>query len=150
MITKDWLSIVQILVTIAGMYVGPKLAIRYSMKQFHSTKWWERREQLYTSLLESLSFLRYYYAEQLDAAQMQGRWNPSEADKKNYAESIERLQKSIEFGSYLLSEESAKVITAVVFAGGDSAYEYFDSKIDAVIKATGIVRNEANLNVKVS
>ena len=56
---KDWIPGVQILVTIVGMYIGPKLAIHYSLKQFRSQKWWERKAEVYHSLMGHLAILKH-------------------------------------------------------------------------------------------
>jgi hypothetical protein len=145
---KDWLTVVQILVTLAGMYVGPKLAIHYSLKQFHSTKWWERREQLFTLLLESLSFLRYHYDKLLHAEQMREGYSPPETDRQEATAAFERLKKSTEFGSYLLSDESAKAIQIVLWADGDYAAEYYEDQLNKLVKAIDVVKKKANLNIK--
>jgi ABC-type arginine/histidine transport system permease subunit len=44
-----------VLVTLIGLFVGPLIAVRISLKQFHSQKWWELRAEAYSKIMGQLS-----------------------------------------------------------------------------------------------
>jgi hypothetical protein len=71
---ENWIGIAQIGVTIIGMFIGPMLAIQWSLRQFRSTKSWEQATQAYSELLKQLAILKHtnrlYYDHAISARRM--------------------------------------------------------------------------------
>jgi hypothetical protein len=56
---ENWIGVAQICITLVGILAGPWIAVRWSLSQFRSTKWWERQEQIYTNAITLLSFVKF-------------------------------------------------------------------------------------------
>jgi hypothetical protein len=56
MTPKDW---IQIAITLSGMVLGPLLAVRLSLKQFHSQKSWEHKVEAYNKVMGHLAILKH-------------------------------------------------------------------------------------------
>jgi uncharacterized membrane protein YccC len=56
---EHWIAFVQISITLVGMFIGPWLAIKWSIQQFRSTKSWEQSTQAYSDLLRQLAILKH-------------------------------------------------------------------------------------------
>jgi len=39
------------------------LTVKFSIKQFYSQKWWEKKAEAYSNIIEKLSYLQYYFGE---------------------------------------------------------------------------------------
>lgn len=42
------------------------ITIRCSLKQFFSQRWWEKKVEAYSNIIEHLSYLQYYFGEWFD------------------------------------------------------------------------------------
>jgi hypothetical protein len=57
---EHWIAVIQIVITITAMLVGPWLAVPWSMRQFHSQKWWEEKQKAYSVILSDLGHINWY------------------------------------------------------------------------------------------
>ena len=61
-----------ILVVIASV-ITTYVTVKLSIKQFYSTRWWEKQAEAYSHIIEHLSYLQYYFGERLDMREV---WSP--------------------------------------------------------------------------
>jgi hypothetical protein len=63
MTPENWIAVgsasVTAVLTGLGLYFGPKLAVKQSIKQFQSQKWWDERYKAYTTILDALSIIQH-------------------------------------------------------------------------------------------
>ena len=62
------------------------VTVRLSMRQFYSQRWWEKRAEAYSQIIEHLTFLQFYYGEWI-SEEMDGKV-VSDADKERFLEII--------------------------------------------------------------
>ena len=56
---KTAMSIVTEVTALIGIFVAPWLAVKLSLKQFRSTRWWEKQAETYSNIMEKLKTLQY-------------------------------------------------------------------------------------------
>jgi len=99
-------------VSILTSYVTVKL----SMKQFYSQKWWEKKAEAYSNIIEQLSYLQYYFGEWLDEGV--GMKELSDEDRKRlkqgYGQAKEYITKAAAIGAYIVSNNTAKTLEEIV------------------------------------
>ncbi len=142
------ISIAQITVTLIGMFVGPWLAVRWSLKQFRQNKWWEEKGQVYRTLLEDLSWLRQQNIIFLQAAEEGEEYSASEYINNLEREVRQRINRCIGFSSYLISKDAAKALEDAIQPTGDGDLEYFDDAIGKCDRALSLIREEASLEIR--
>lgn len=84
------------------------ITVNLSMKQFYSQRWWEKKAEAYSTIIEHLSYLQIYFDAYLENA-----YNYKIIDKKheeklssNYQQATETLKKSVAIGAYIISDEA--------------------------------------------
>lgn len=111
---ENWIALSSALlstfVTAFGLYLGPKLAVRRTVEQFRSTKWWEKQQEAYSILLGHISTIRYDARLELAAIEegydrARGKFL-QELTRTAYFE-VERFTAQ---GDYLISTDSARAL----------------------------------------
>ncbi len=113
MTTKDWLSL---LVTLIGVFAGPALAVRWSIKQFQSQKWWELKAEVYSNIMGQLSAVRQALDLWIDLAESR-RGASAEQKKlvsKEYSDAKHALGKTAAAGAFIISDEASKALSRLV------------------------------------
>lgn len=93
------------------------LAVRLSIRQFHSQRWWEKKAETYSTILERLSELQFTIGEFWEDVVL-GRGigpstGPSEEDLrlgKMHQEARVAVSKAAAMGSFIVSSEAAGVL----------------------------------------
>jgi len=100
---------------ISGLLIAIVTAIvtvRLSLRQFYSQKWWGKRAEAYTSILESLHYMKRSFDEEFNADLM-GR-ELSEARqkqlRKKFLSGYDELQKRLDISHFILSDEANKAL----------------------------------------
>ncbi len=124
----------QLLVTIVGMFVGPWLAVRSSLKQFRSQKWWERQGEVYGQVLENLAVVKHSVTAKLDYERhpdfMVG---PSPLVESQVEPAVAKLIQIAATGPYYLSEEASHALDKFVKEWG---MDLGSGKIDELGRST--------------
>jgi hypothetical protein len=114
-----------IIVSVLTAYVTVKLSIR----QFYSEKWWEKKAEAYSNIIEQLSYLQYYL-ERWYSDEIGERLLREEAKAKIWEE-YERveleLKKVAAAGAYIVSDNTAIALKDVISVFNQPGYRY-DSK----------------------
>lgn len=96
------------------------LTVRLSMKQFYSQRWWERKAEAYSRIVEHLSYLDYFFDQLLRQGVGGFDWyDPmKEGDKqwllKAYREGREAIAKAVGAGAYIVSDDTASTLRSLL------------------------------------
>ena len=91
------------------------VTVKLSMKQFYSQRWWERKADIYSKLIERLSYLKYYYSDDIDF--ILGARTPPGDGKASFEaqqQSIIFLEGIVAMGEYLISKETADALSELL------------------------------------
>lgn len=107
--------VVRIVTAIFIAVVSAFVTVRLSLNRFYVEKWWERKANAYTTIIEAIHHMRHYCNEQLDAASedrdlSEKREKELESRRKDAADEI---QKAIDVGSFVLNEEAAELLASL-------------------------------------
>jgi hypothetical protein len=113
---KNMMSIVGVVITLIGIFVAPWLAVRLSLKQFRSTRWWEKQAEAYSNIMEQLAALQYtlgiWYDESLHLKDLSK--SEKETLNEKYGEAREIIEKAAAAGAYLISDGASKTLTTLI------------------------------------
>jgi hypothetical protein len=138
------------IVTLVGVFVGPWIAVRISVGQYASQKWWERKADTYARLLEALSILRWNASQEYNKLLHLSSFEYTEPPDKD--SSLIVLAKLTAQGNYMISERAVKALTEFIRSftdepTGDIA-DTIGRQIDAADLCLNVIREEANADVK--
>lgn len=102
-----WITLGNLVLTAIGLYFGPKLAVKRSLEQFRSQKWWERQHDTYTHILEDLSTMFAHHASLCDEITQSIKYSPSTETWEQIRIANNRLELTSITGAYLISERAA-------------------------------------------
>lgn len=131
------------------------ITVRLSMKQFYTQKWWERKADTYSKIIEELSYLQYYFGELFDEGIQIKKINSDVHEElwKNFSNSKQQIFKIYASGAFIISEKSTKALEELVknieqeSSNGDYVGD-FDRWYGAVKKCIQIIRDEAKKELK--
>jgi hypothetical protein len=154
---ENWITIVGTALTATltafGLYYGPKIAVRRSLEQFRSQKWWERKASAYDELIRAASRLLAYHSDCWEQQTRGWRWTEDrqkESDEK-HREALAVLETFSDLGGFVISEAAGKVVKRLQASeeptGGENPVEYHDRASDALIKELVVLKECAVLDL---
>lgn len=88
------------------------VTVRLSIRQFYSQRWWEKKAEAYSSVIEQLSYLHLYYGRWFD--HLVGNRQLDDEDKAQlearYRQATESVEKATAAGAYILSDQAATAL----------------------------------------
>lgn len=108
--------LIQIFPGIFSALLGSYFSARWSIKKFHHEKWWERKYQAYTEIINSLYEANLYFELQKDDY---GHDSSHEVDKvrelakKNFIAYL-KIKKTIDIGAFIISEKAHAVLQELI------------------------------------
>ena len=113
---KNVTIIVSLAINLIGVLLAPWLAVKRSLKQFRSTRWWEKQAEAYSEIMEQLRTLQYALGRWCDESSHLIDLSKSEKEtlNKKFVEAREVLEKSAAAGAYLISEEASNALTILI------------------------------------
>ncbi|MFF2484610.1 hypothetical protein [Paenibacillus sp. NPDC058071] len=130
--------------------ISSYITVRLSKSQFYSQKWWEKKEEAYSNLIEQISYLLYYFEKYSEHSI--GIIEISEQERKQMEEEYRVVQKAVKksaaVGSFIVSELSAKALTELIKEldiekVGCHMFDNFDRWFEATKSCINIIRKEA-------
>lgn len=94
--------------------IAAYVAVRLSLRRFYSEKWWEKKAEAYSAILEALHYMKRSFDEDWDA-EVTGREVPEERKEelqKKYREAYDELKKRIDVEQYVLSDEAVAELSS--------------------------------------
>jgi hypothetical protein len=132
------------------------VTVRLSLKQFYSQRWWERKAEAYSSIIEQLSYLQYYYRK-LEGAELGAESLDPDRRKelgKKATEAMEFLEKSAAAGAYAVSKETADAVftliqeLVIVRGVAEGPMDLIGSSWEALTKCMAVVREQAKVDLQ--
>ncbi len=151
-------SVEQVLLTVLpGLVVGVLTAVvanRLTLNRFYTERWWERKADTYSKIMESLYHMVNYTGQQMR--------DPATRDKEIEQELLSRSMSATQqidqitsIGAFIISKTSAMRLTVLRkelenAAKADDWYEYLEAEYSALADCIRDIREIANddLHVK--
>jgi len=143
---ETWIGIAQIIITLIAMWLAPWLAVKWSLKQFRSQKWWEEKQEAYKTVLECLSIIRYHYANRFDALVKSYRYEPHEDTSERVRLAHRELELHSATGAYLISNGAAEALHKYeiqINVTEQSERQTYETYRDAASECIDVVKAEA-------
>ncbi len=104
--------ILQFVLTAATAVGASFFTARFALRRFYSEKWWEKKYEGYSSILESLHYIARDFDEEWDAM-TRGREIPD--DRKDelsakFREAKDELAKRMDIGQFVISDAAVAVL----------------------------------------
>jgi hypothetical protein len=135
------------------------LTVRLSLRQFYSQKWWERKAEAYSKILEQLATLDFYYGElQLELVKNNMEYStPSAKLNKDFDEARERLIKAAGAAVYVVTPDTINAVNHLIgkldleFFGMTDDYDHFlDLCRGALGQCIQVVKQQAQVDLQVA
>jgi hypothetical protein len=132
------------------------LTVRLALRRFHKEKWWEKKQEMYSSLLETLHHLKNYAAEHYE-----GQMNPDhitdekrEELTKDWKQFSREFAKLIDLASFHLSNEAVAVLDQYVkkkaeARKSDDIFDWIDGDLAAATECLEELKKAAKRDLKV-
>lgn len=143
--------------SIATAIVTALVTVRLSVRQFQSQKWWERKVDAYTRIIEALQAMYRFDTEAFDA-DVEGRELPEEYAKRlrnEWSAGRDELEKAVGYGTLVISAEAYRALMELQ-DGIDAARrertwaEHLDTEGAALAACLGDLRRFAAKDLGVS
>ncbi len=151
-----------VIILVSGVIIAivtAYLTVRLSLKRFRTERWWERKAETYSNILESLHLMKQYY-DALIAAELNYQEISDERGKEIWGRwkgGIEEIARVTDIGSFIVSDEAVRRLEQLQgdldLDGPDatkSFYEFLEDQFEKIQKCLSEIREIAkeDLNVK--
>ena len=132
------------------------LTVRLAIRRFHEEKWWEKKQEMYSSLLETLHHLKNYAAEHYE-----GQFDPDyitdekrEELTKDWKQFSREFAKLLDLASFHLSSEAVAVLDEyekkkAEARKSDNIFDWIDGDLVAVSWCLEKLKKAAKRDLKV-
>jgi hypothetical protein len=113
---KEWTPVINIIAGIAIAVLTSWLTVQFALRRFRSEKWFERRLDAYTKIIESLHFMKRCTDRQLRAEEAGGCEIAREVQEEivqMYNTGFADLRRLTDMGALVFSSEAVTVLDAV-------------------------------------
>lgn len=92
------------------------ITVRLSIKQFYTQKWWEKKADTYSKIIEELSYLQFYFGELFDEGVQIKQISDEDREelRKKYKNSKQLIFKTYASGAYIISNNSIKALEELI------------------------------------
>jgi hypothetical protein len=107
------------IVTLLGVVAGAVATYRSASSQhemelekFYTEKWWEKKDEAYSHIIEQLARLRYYYGRWLDSLETGRDFTDEERKRlgKEHNQAKEEIERAAAAGAYAISDEASSAL----------------------------------------
>jgi len=108
-----------IIALIAGVVISVVTAyvtVQLSMKQFYSQKWWEKKAETYSNIIEHLSYLQYYFEEWFAEGVHEKELSSIDKERLSdgYRQARESIIKASAIGAFIVSDKTTAVLETLL------------------------------------
>ena len=142
--------LVALIPALAVSVITAYITVRLSLKQFYSQRWWDKKAEAYSQILEHLSYLKYYYSEWFDELQADVIMSTDHKKKlfEGYQRSRESVTRAAAIGEFIVSETTTKALSRLLSElfkqhFEENFYEAVEKSRDAVAECIKVVREDA-------
>lgn len=88
------------------------LTIRLSLRKFYTERWWERKADAYSRIVEALHKHKNYDEQKLEIemSDQEDDQNKEKKLEKQWANANAELQRAVDFGAFVISEEIEEIL----------------------------------------
>ncbi len=151
-IYKELISLVpSMVIAIITAYV----TVRLSLKQFYSQKWWEKKAEAYTNVIESLAIMQHYMGLWFDELITYKR-SDEEVNRRfaaDYQKHCDYIIKISTQGAFIISNEVANELEMLIKELNKDEQDLiadYDNTFSAIKKSIEKIRSLAKKDLKVS
>lgn len=109
---SDWQPLLNLGTSLVVALVSSWLTVKFALRRFYSEKWFERRVDAYTKVIEALHFMKRCTERQLRAAE-RGADLPKEIEDElvnSYRRGLADLRRLTDMGALLFSHEAVSIL----------------------------------------
>ena len=157
-VTQEWIPDIlkAVLPGIAISVFTSILTVRLAIRRFHEEKWWEKKQEMYSSLLETLHHMKNYVAEHYEG-QLDSNYITDEKReelKKDWKMFSQKFAKLRDLASFHLSSEAVAVLERyekkkIEANKSDSLFDMIDGELAAVSECLEELKIAAKRDLKV-
>lgn len=138
---SNWQPLINLLAGVPVALLTAWLTVKFALRRFQSEKWFERRVDAYTKVIEALHFMKHCTERQLRAA-MCGNDIPKEIEDEliaSYRRGLSDLRRLTDMGALLFSSDAVAILDRLnkeLLAAMDeqSWWEHLDAEQVAISK----------------
>ena len=138
---SDWQPVVNLFGGVLVALLTSWFTVKFALRRFQSEKWFERRVEAYTKVIEALHFMKHCTERQLRAEE-RGTDIPKEIESElvsSYRIGLADLRRLTDMGALLFSSEAIEVLdtlnTELLAATGEKSWwEHLDAEGVAISK----------------
>jgi len=138
---SDWQPVVNLLIGVPVALLTSWLTVKFALRRFQSEKWFERRVEAYTKVIEALHFMKRCAERQLRAEE-RGTDIPEEIENElvsSYRKGLADLRRLTDMGALLFSLDAVEILDTLyteLSAATDeqSWWEHLDAESAAISK----------------
>ncbi len=135
--------------------IASYITVRLSLRRFYSEKWWEKKAEAYSAILEALHYMKRHFDENLDA-EMMAREIPEDRMQdlqEKFQKAFDELTKRIDIGQFVLSDEAVAELSSFQKAydkasEAESWDQYLEKSWVAINNALTRMRTVAKTDLK--
>jgi hypothetical protein len=144
---SDWQPLLNILAGVPVAVLTSWLTVRFSLGRFRSEKWFERRLDSYTKVIEALHFMNH-----CTETEMRAEVEGYEIDEKakaellaSYAKGRSELRRLTDMGALIFSPEAVALLDTInsellAASNAQSYWEHLDAEGAAIAKCLSALR----------
>ncbi len=132
------------------------ITVQLSLRRFYSARWWERKAEAYSKIVESLSHMKNYTDRTLNAY-YRGNEIPADLQKTLQAkrrDGFEEISKAADMGAFIISEEAVNLLRNFINRPSEIDEEsdwtdYTEKELKAVNECLATIRGIAKRDLEV-
>lgn len=132
------------------------LTVRLAIRRFHEEKWWEKKQETYSNLLEALHHLKNYAAEHYEGQMNPDHITDEKRDEltKDWKRFSRELGKLRDLASFQLSNEAVAILDEyerkkVESQKSENIFDWIDGDLAAVSECLEKLKKEAKRDLRV-
>ncbi|MGO8763256.1 MAG: hypothetical protein ACLQUS_14825 [Desulfobaccales bacterium] len=144
--------IISFIISVVSAVVSARVTLHYALKRFYFEKWWERKAEAYTSILEALHHLKNHIDHELEFNKI----HPSLYEKgqkvlneltEKMKDAIDEIRKQADIGAFVISEEAVNALHTLLTELEESVSKLKIPAITEVINSKQILREHFDLKL---
>lgn len=133
------------------------LTVRLSLRRFHAERWWERKAEAYSRIIEALHHIADYCDAQVDERMRATQMTEERSNEllTNYRAAYSDLHKATGIGAYIISDDVAEILLQLESRPklqwqDTDIGELFETELKAYKEALTQIRRLAKKDLRVS
>lgn len=101
------------------------ITVKLSLKKFRSEKWWEKKAEAYSKIVDALHQLKNYCEQKLPAEYGEPSLSPEKEKElgQQHQTAYRELVKALDVGSFIITDEAVKILETYQNRPGLNYYE---------------------------